>query len=358
MVAAAANAVDTLNLATMRLALATEKRKSAQLASTQAAILAAVDAAIPERVEIPMIPEPRFVRGKAALEEIALLHISDTQIGKITRTYNSEIAAQRLMLLAERVVRIVEVRRAHARIDEIHLALGGDIVEGEQIFPHQPHLIDQSVFDQAVRIAPTALVAVILYLLKHFARVKVFCVVGNHGRVAPKFVGSHPRTNWDRVTYHTIRTILLGSPEYPRNEFKGRLTIDIPDEFYYVDNIYDWGALFVHGDQISGGYAGFPFYGTAKKAWGWIDAIPHEWDYLYFGHFHTYTSGTLNHRQWYCNGTTESDNEYAQEQMAAAGFPVQRLQFFSAQYGMIADSPVYLADGRRSQAARRGIARG
>ena len=103
--------------------------------------------------------------------------------------------------------------------------------------------------------------------------------------------------------------------------------------------------LIVHGDQIRGGFAGFPWYGAARKAQGWIDAIPEQWETLYFGHFHTYTGGTLNRRRWYCNGTTESDNEYAQEQLAACGMPVQRMQFWNREHGMVADRPVYLTRG-------------
>ena len=52
------------------------------------------------------------------------------------------------------------------------------------------------------------------------------------------------------------------------------------------------------------------------------------------------------------NGTTESDNEYALEQLAAAGWPVQRLAFFSAHHGLISDNPVWLTSERRSQAQR------
>lgn len=341
-------------VAILRRALSTAKRQISALTAAQAIILGAVDEAIPERGYIlPVIPAPQHL-GEGPNEEIALLHLSDTQIGKVTRTYNSEIAVARIMEIAEKTTRITDIRRSTAKISEIHLALGGDIVEGETIFSHQAHEIDQSVFDQAILTGPVAVVSLILHLLKHFEHVKVFGVCGNHGRSAPKHSSANPRSNWDRVLYHTVKNILLGSAEYPRTEYAGRLEFEIPDDFYYVDRIYEWGALFVHGDQISGGFGGFPFYGTAKKAWGWIDSIPEEWDGLYFGHFHTYASSTLNHRQWYCNGTTESDNGFAKETMASAGQPVQRLQFFNAQYGMISDNPLYLSDSHRQpQLARR-----
>ena len=285
-----------------------------------------------------------------------MLHISDTQIGKVTASYNSKVAVQRLLDLAEKTIRITEVRRQAANIDEIHVALGGDMVEGEMIFAHQPHLIDQSVYDQALLTTPYALASVIQRLLATFKRVKVFGVVSNHGRTGKKGDPAHPRSNWDRVVYQTLHHLFFGPPDAPRKdpELK-RLEIIVPDEFSYVDRIYDWGLLFVHGHQIrGGGGGGFPYQGTTKKVGGWADAIREPWDYLYFGHFHNYTQGTISSRMWFCNGTTESDNDYACEELAVIGFPMQRLQFFSAAHGMIADHPIYLDRDHIPQSRRHG----
>lgn len=137
---------------------------------------------------------------------------------------------------------------------------------------------------------------------------------------------------------------MLGDKNSPRAELKDRLTFKHADDWYVVDRIFDWGNLQLHGDQIRGGFAGFPWYGTAKKAWGWIDSIAEPWDYLWFGHFHTYASAVLNHRIFLANGTTESSNVYAQEQLAASGFPCQRLSFFDAKHGLISDNQVFLTD--------------
>jgi hypothetical protein len=83
-----------------------------------------------------------------------------------------------------------------------------------------------------------------------------------------------------------------------------------------------------------------------------IDALPETWGHLYLGHFHTYTNGSLNGRWWFANGTTESDNEYAREELSASGVPVQRLQFWSAEHGLVADRPIYLTHGLRGKRAR------
>jgi hypothetical protein len=282
---------------------------------------------------------------RAAKEEIAVAHISDTQIGKITATYDSEIAHNRLLEYIITAKDIIELRRSHAKIDELHIYFGGDMVEGELIFPAQAHSIDQSVFEQAVKTAPSILANVVLEALDTVRKVKVICVPGNHGRPASRKAGSHPKTNWDSVCYHITELLVLG-PEGRRNRhIESRCEFVIPDNWYAIDRVFGVGNLIVHGHEIRGGFGGFPFYGVGKKMAGWIDAIPEDWTNLYFGHFHQYYSGEINRHNWFCNGSAESDNDYARQELASAGMPKQRLQFFNEDHGMISDNPIHLTYG-------------
>jgi len=323
------------------------KRLSKRL-SGESLIIDAARQAYEDPPNLVIPKKPRISRRKTGEIEIAALHVSDTQVGKVTDTYNSTVADERLQLLVDKVCHITDIRRTAAKIEEIRVYFGGDMVEGEDIFPHQAHQIDQGVFEQSVKTAPSALARAILKLLAHFRKVKIVAVPGNHGRNGPKSTRSNPKTNWDNVCYEILKLMLLGPEGAPRRFPEDRLEIEISDSFWAVDHIFDWGNLLVHGDQITGGFAGFPWYGTAKKAWGWIDAIPTPWDYLWFGHFHTYASAVLNHRTFLANGTTESDNDYAQAQLAAAGFPCQRLTFYTEEMGLISDNQVFLtAEGER-----------
>jgi hypothetical protein len=289
---------------------------------------------------IPPAPKP----SKRPEREAVVLHLSDTQFGKVTKSYDSEVASRRVAEFAERACKIIERHRAYAQVDEAHIYLGGDMIEGELIFPGQAHLIDQSVFDQAVRTCPDACAKLILRIAREVQSVRVVCVAGNHGRPGSKHAGSHPRTNWDRVVYETARLMVEGIGRH-KSKSASRIAWDIADDFYAVNDVLGHRHLVVHGHQIRGGFGGFPFYGTAKKAWGWIDSIDEEWQHLYFGHFHCPTTGNLNGRWWFCNGSTESDNEYAREELSASGVPIQRMQFWSEKHGLVADSPIYLTYG-------------
>ena len=319
-------------------------------AGTQIIVNAIKEAYVePPNLYVPSPPP----KSRKTNEEIAVLHISDTQLGKVTPTYNSTVAKDRITDLVFKTVQITNMRRSNAAINAIHVYLGGDMVEGEDIFPGQAHEIDQPVFEQSCKTAPEVFCNAILYLLEHFPTVKVCAVPGNHGRNGRKGTNSSTKTNWDMVCYEVMYWMLNASEFAKKNNLSKRLTFDIPeDDFFVVDPVFDWGNLIVHGQQITGGFAGFPWYGAAKKAWGWIDAIDAPWDYLWFGHFHTYASAVLNKRVFLANGTTESSNNYAKEQLASGGYPCQRLAFFNPSHGLISDNQIYLDNTRTPQKTR------
>ena len=319
----------------------------------------------PAEVRLQKLPKPGGPCGgggrcSPADSEIAVLHLSDIHVGKRTATYDSAVAAERVALLTAKTLEITALRRSRARIDECRIYLGGDMIEGEQIFPHQAHEIDASLLEQAVKRAPEIVADVVLSLANVFSRVKVVAVPGNHGRNGPKHTSSNPATNWDSVCYEVARRIVTsaargslakdtGSGKDTGSD-KDRITWDLPgdraEEWYALDRVAGWGCLLVHGHQIKG-MLGMPWYGFGKKVAGWVDTMPEGFDYVFTGHFHTAAAFDINHRTVLASGSTESSNVYARENLAAAGYPKQRLCFFNSGYGMLVDQPLYLSDDRR-----------
>jgi hypothetical protein len=308
-----------------------------------------------------MLPPKPKSQGKGT-EQIAIAHLSDTQMGKRTASYDSVVGAQRCHLFAQKIVEITKVKRAGSTIKELRLYLGGDMVEGEYgNYPSQPYDIDSPVIAQAMRTCPDIFEGMIYYFLRYFDKVHVVGVPGNHGRGASRHQTRHHLTNWDRVCYWILRDRVLGSGVKAKEkcscgsnkmwknccgkDVRKRVTFDIAEDFWCLDRVWDWGNLIVHGDQIRG-WAGIPYYGVQKKTHGWADAMPKDWDNLLFGHFHTYAAGTINYRRWFCNGTTESANSYALEELAAAGPPSQRLLFMTEKHGIISDHQIFLEDDR------------
>lgn len=321
--------------------------------------------------KLTLPPAPRN-SGKGTVQ-VAIAHISDTQLGKQTIDYDPVIGAQRLHRYAQRVVEITEVKRSGSKIEDLRLYLGGDMVEGEVgNYPSQPYDVTSSVIRQAMREGPDIFEGMVYYLLRYFTKIHIVGVPGNHGRGASLKATRNLETNWDRVFYWVLRDRIIGSDVKAESrctcgskkkyknccgkEMRRRVTFDIPEgnNFWVLDRVWGWGNLIVHGDQIRG-WSGIPYYGVSKKIAGWADCMPQDWDNLLFGHFHTFASGTQNYRRWFCNGTTESSNNYALEQLAAAGEPCQRLLFMTEKNGVISDHQIFLEDSERLPIMKRKI---
>lgn len=277
----------------------------------------------------------------------ALIHLTDLHFGKVTSTYDGSIAEARLRELTRKALKAILVHHKSQNVKELRVYLTGDMVEAENIFPHQAHQIDASVFEQACYRAPAALAGMLMTFLKHFEKVRVVAVKGNHGRVGRKGDGFAKETNWDLITYRVMDLLVRKSMAEagPNRCGLGKYELEVGHGFHIVDELLGHKNLLFHGDNIRG-YAGFPWYGVGKKLAGWIDSIGVPWDNAFFGHFHQFVSGDWNNRLWFVSGTLESDNEFALEQMASCSLPKQRLQLWTADYpGPVVDMPIYLTEG-------------
>jgi hypothetical protein len=327
-VAAESDALASREATLLREENARLKRELQRKRRNEDLILLAVRDALTDLPKVAPPPSPKKDARKN--EEVAWLFLSDTQIGKMTSSYDVAEAERRILAAAEKAVHIASLRRNAAAIRECVLVLGGDIVEGEMIFPGQPYEIEIGAMEQAVKAAPQACARAIRILVGAFEKVRVRCVVGNHGRVGPIVFAQHPKTNWDRVAYEVLQLLVkdLGS----------RVDFDIAEEFFHVEDVLGVGHLIVHGDQIGGAGTDGPIRNAAM---GWIDAIPKPWRYLWMGHFHNARWLTVNKRIVIVNGSTESDNLYAQRRLKAMSSPLQWLAFLGKS-GVLSLDPLYL----------------
>lgn len=281
---------------------------------------------------------PRKDKRKIKEQETCVIHISDTQIGKKTPTYDFKIASARMKQFAKKVEKILSNRRNSAKIERCVILLGGDLVEGETIFSHQPWTVDGDLWEQAIKKAPAILSDFIIEISAYFRNIHVAAVPGNHGRSAPKNSSASPRTNFDMIS--TIITRLIVSNVLKDN----RITWDVDhDSFYRIIPVEGQNILLVHGDQIAGGggIGGYPLTGLAKKVAGWGASIPEDWSSIFLGHFHRPMAGVIQGKMFYGNGTTESDNDFALEIIGESGRPCQRVVFFDKDHGPISDSLVW-----------------
>lgn len=334
---------DEAQSAQLRVALRAALRKYDELKNSREDYLkvlyeATFEAASSMVIPVVTAPPPDLREGTP---EVAVVCLTDWQLGKRTPTYDSDIAVERVKQMADKVKQLVEIQRADHPVNDCHIRLLGDMVEGEMVFPGQAHLIDASLYSQTFRVAETIAWFVREMLAFFPGKVHVTAVIGNHGRLGRK--GDYNlESNADRFAYKTAEMLL-------RDE--RRLTWNIPDghgesSWYAIDRIGDVASMCFHGYNLKG-HAGFPWYGLGKKVGGWALGAIEEWAQMGvteidFGHWHQPVRVPLNRVMAWCHGSTESTNLFAQENLAAMGAPSQGLRFVHPKRGTTAEYVVWL----------------
>ena len=267
---------DFLRSENRRLARLADKYKNVKDEAVVAIYEAAYDAF--STISLPPVKKPVLKSGLGE-PETAVAVFADWQLGKVTPDYNSNVAAQRIELYTEKLLEITEIQRKHHPVNNLHVWMLGDIVEGEEIFPGQAHLIDSGLYRQVGVNGPEIIAKFLRTALENFEHVHVTGVIGNHGAVGGRGRKQHdPETNMDRLLYQIIRLIFKDEP---------RITFNIPDgkgerHWYAVDTIGNYSSLLIHGDQLPSPNA---FHGYYKKIMGWKDgAIPEHFDDVFMGH--------------------------------------------------------------------------
>jgi hypothetical protein len=327
--------IDFLRSENKRLARLADKHKNVRNETVNAIYAAAYDAFANVNITVPEKKElKRSGQGDA---EVAVAVFADWQLGKLTPDYDSEVLAQRIELYTEKMLKIVEMQRADHPVDTLHVWLLGDIVEGEEIFPGQSHLLDSGLYRQVGVNGPEVLSKFLTTALQNFSKVNVTGVIGNHGSVGGRNRKMYdPESNMDRLLYRIVSLIFRNEP---------RITFNIPDgrgerHWYAVDRIGSYGSLLIHGDQMPSPNTVTAYY---RKVMGWKDgAIPEEFEDVFMGHYHQQAKMTIGTSTLRISGSPESTNTYAQEYFNSMSRPSQHLMFVHPNNGVTSEYSIWL----------------
>lgn len=273
----------------------------------------------------PVKPPTRDARRKK--EEAAVWHLTDWQGGKRTSSYDMAEMRKRVGVFTHKAAELTEIMRADHPVKHCTILLGGDMIEGVSIFPGQVWELDGTLFEQVFEVADLIAWAV-KQALQTYETVEVVGEWGNHGRLGKKGDGIKASDNMDRMTYEVARRALQNEDRLV--DFK------IWDKWYQHFSIGNYSGLLVHGDEIKSFGGNTPSYGILRKANSWASGVvPHFRD-VYIGHYHQQMMLQLaNGGAVYMTGSTESDNEYAREFVAAVSAPSQRLNFVDPERGRV-----------------------
>ena len=272
-------------------------------------------------------PRPRVDRRTAKQEEIALVHATDWQRSKVTDTYDSSICDERVGAFSEKVDEITDIHRAHHPVKHGVVLFTGDMLEGCKIFPGQEWEVDATLFDQLFGVA-YLMEWFIKEMLAIFESIDVVGEWGNHGRIGRPSDGWKKSDNFDRIAYQIVKNNL-------RHETRIK-NFKVGSEFYQHHEIGNYSFMAIHGDEIKAFGGNTPSYGILRKANAWAGGVVPNFRDVYMGHYHQSMQLQMaNGGSVFMTGSTESDNEYAQEFVAASSDPSQRLNFINPERGIV-----------------------
>jgi hypothetical protein len=237
---------------------------------------------------ISAFPAPKAVKEKPVRKdrekEEALLLFSDAQLGeeiKLEDTngfgeYNVDIFKSRMDYLSDEIRRIAEVQQTN--IERLNIFMLGDNVDGLGIYRGQDHHLDVLVVDQ-VLIGAEQIAKNLIECLSTFERIRIWGIVGNHGRVGKK--GEYPTTvNWDYVLYKMLEKML--------ENYSDRIEWIIPKSNWCIADVCGQNFLLIHGDTIKG-WNGLPYYGIDRadsRLKTMLASKGQNFRYMCLGHHH------------------------------------------------------------------------
>jgi hypothetical protein len=242
--------------------------------------------------------------------------------------YRLPIAKTRIEKFFTTIARLTEIERHGAKIDDLILWLGGDLMTGmihEELAESNSKTPTQVILWLQDRLADG-----LATLKPHFKRILIPTSYGNHGRTTIK-----PRHATGAA--HSYEWLLYRILE---GRFHGDKQIEwqIADSYFNFMTVFDRRLRFHHGDglKFQGGIGGLTIP-TEKAIASW-NKSPNRADLDLFGHWHQYQQS----RHWLCNGSLIGYNAYALSIKASFEPPTQTYFLLDKKRGRTMTSPIYL----------------
>jgi hypothetical protein len=240
--------------------------------------------------------------------------------------FSLDIADRRITRFFQAIVRLTEIERSGTKIENLVLALLGDLITGEiheELEENNGLSATQTVLWLRKRI-----VGGLRYLLKHggYKRIVVVCNYGNHGRNTKKprhATGAAHSYEW--MLYQVLRE------DVPEVEWV------IADGYFAFFDIYGRTFRFHHGDNVQyGGGVGGLTIPTEKAIAQWNKSRPVYCDI--FGHHHQ----AMQNPRWICNGSLIGYGPYSLAIKAGYEPPQQTFFLVDSKRGRTGTWPIFL----------------
>ena len=281
-------------------------------------------------------PRPLAVPMGDKAEAVAIALASDWHVEETVEAasvnglneYRLPIAKLRIEKFFATIARLTEIERHGARIDDLILWLGGDLMTGmihEELAESNSKTPTQVILWLQDRIADG-----LATLKPHFKRILIPTSYGNHGRTTQKprhATGAAHSYEW--LLYRILEGRYAGDPQ---------IEWQVADSYFNFMTVFDRRLRFHHGDglKFQGGIGGLTIP-TEKAIASW-NKSPNRADLDLFGHWHQYQQN----RHWLCNGSLIGYNAYALSIKASFEPPAQTYFLFDKKRGRTMTAPILL----------------
>lgn len=292
-----------------------------------------------------------------------VLPIFDIQFGQLVQTvdvpfrrggFSESVFDTRLRMYLDKTKAFLAAQAVSTDFTELHIVLGGDTVEGDQIFAGQAWQLQKHPIRQVLDIRPklTAAIKELVRFAKEelgISLIAIYAVPGNHGKVGGKRSGAVPADySWDFLVAELVMDDLRAEPiDLMVNEAAGMILFETLGHTF----------LTIHGDEVGGGAMGIPFYGLQKADGKFIRMSEVIHDYLLMGHIHqpaVVPNGSGG--EVIVSPDWVGPNNLSRI-IKAGSRPGQKVLIMAAKHGLVVEGKIYLDGEDRSNRPKAKIHR-
>lgn len=296
------------------------------------------------------LPPDFNVRKPAGkIEEHLVIHLSDEHADEVVEPhkvggvekFDFPIALCRAEKYVDEIVEFTKKNLNNYHFPVLHILSYGDHSNGE-IHDAASRSYYRNMFKNSLSIGQMQAL-MIRDLAKHFPKVKVYCVPGNHGRRTRKKEHDGAKNNWDYLISETANLLLK---DIKNVEFA------IPDCFCIIVDINGHAFCISHGDDIKS-WNSIPWYGMERKTrrlTSLHNTHGQHIKYFVFGHFHSCSSIQDLDGETIINGAWVASDPYVYNAFSGFREPTQLIHGVHKKHGITWRLPIKLRDEAREAA--------
>ena len=302
--------------------------------------------------EVPQIKR-KPLDSKTQHPQTVVAPLTDTHIGEYIdsaqmvglNSYDMELFNKRLYGWANQLLALINYRRNITEIEELVIPMLGDMISGD-IHDELARTNVENNMGQMIKGAYLISQAILL-LAPHVKKIRIPCVVGNHGRMSVKPpMKDKVTTDWDYMLYQWISVMLKNQKN---------ITFEIPQAFLHVFNVYDHRILIMHGDSISGAGSNMSISRSISNLRGALQyknnlnmeleefRKVNYFDSVMIGHFHRVDETDIGTGELHICGCVKGVDEFALQRLHVSTKPKQIATYWHPLHGYLGKEVIYLS---------------